>query len=381
MIDFDLSDEQKDLQRLARQFAEKEMAPVAVECDRKGEFPLHVFQKAHEVGLVNLNIPPEYDGPGLSLVDECVVGEEFGWGCSGIGASLGLNALAALPLNLAGNDDQKKKYFGRLVRDRQLAAYCLTEPSAGSDVVGIQATAKKVGNEYVLNGTKQFITNGSLAHWYIVFAYTDKEAKHKGISCFIVDRDWKGVSVGKKEDKLGQRASDLAQVIFEDVRVPEANRVGADGQGFYIAMNVFNRSRCTVSMLAVGVMRRALECSIEYANTRQAFGQPISSLQAVGFMIAEMATLAEASRLLCYKAAHIADKGQRNSTEAAYAKWFAGDSCMKVTTDAVQVFGGYGFLKEYPVEKLMRDAKIFQIYEGTSQVQKVIIAKDLCTRR
>ncbi len=381
MLDFTLSDDQKELQRLAHQFAEKEMAPIAAEWDRKGEFPLSLFAKAHEVGIINLSIPPEYGGPGLSLLDECIVAEEMAWGCAGLSASLGLNALACLPLLLQGSHEQKKKYFGRLVEGRQLAAYCLTEPAAGSDVAGIQSTAKKVGNEYVLNGTKQFITNGSLAHWYIVFAYTDKAAKHKGMSCFLVDRDWKGVSVGKKEDKMGQRASDLAQVIFEDVRVPEANRIGPEGQGFYIAMNVFNRSRCTVAMAAVGLMRRALELSIDFANQRQAFGQPISAIQAVGFMIAEMATLTEASRLLCLKAASMADRGEKNSTAAAHAKWFAADSCMKVTTDAVQVYGGYGFTKEYPVEKLMRDAKVFQIYEGTSQVQKVIIAKDLCTGR
>ncbi len=381
MLDFTLSDDQKELQRLAHQFAEKEMAPISAEWDRKGEFPLPLFEKAHEVGIINLSIPPEYGGPGLSLVDECIVAEELAWGCAGLSASLGLNALACLPLLLQGDHEQKKRYFGRIVDGKQLAAYCLTEPAAGSDVAGIQATAKKVGNEYVLNGTKQFITNGSLAHWYIVFAYTDKAAKHKGMSCFLVDRDWKGVSVGKKEDKMGQRASDLAQVIFEDVHVPEANRIGPEGQGFYIAMNVFNRSRCTVAMAAVGLMRRALELSIDFANQRQAFGQPISAIQAVGFMIAEMATLTEASRLLCLKAASLADRGEKNSTHAAHAKWFAADSCMKVTTDAVQVYGGYGFTKEYPVEKLMRDAKVFQIYEGTSQVQKVIIAKDLCTGR
>ncbi len=381
MIDFTLSDDQKELQRLAHQFAEKEMAPIAAEWDRKGEFPLSVFNKAHEVGVINLNIPAEYGGPGLSLVDECIVAEELAWGCAGLSASLGLNALACLALNLQASDAQKKKYFGRLVDGKQLAAYCLTEPAAGSDVAGIQTTAKKVGSEYVLNGTKQFITNGSLAHWYVVFAYTDKAAKHKGMSCFLVDRDTKGVSVGKKEDKMGQRASDLAQVIFEDVHVPEANRIGPEGQGFYIAMNIFNRSRCTVAMAAVGLMRRALELSIDFANQRQAFGGPISQIQAVGFMLAEMATLTEASRLLCLKAASLADRGEKNSTHAAHAKWFAADSCMKVTTDAVQVFGGYGYTKEYPVEKLMRDAKVFQIYEGTSQVQKVIIAKDICMGR
>ena len=375
-INFALSEEQKMLQALARDFARKEIAPVAEHYDRTAEFPLPVIEKARQAGLINTNIPLEYGGAGASLIEEAVVCEELAWGCTGISTSILINNLAAIPIIVAGAEAQKTEWLGRMTGG-QLGAYAVTEPAAGSDVVGMLSTATKKGDEYVIKGSKTFISNASYSQFFVVFAYTDKAAKYKGISAFIVERDRPGFSVSKKFDKLGQRASDTAEITLEDVVVPECNRLGKEGDGFMIAMKVFDRSRPTVAASAVGLAQRALDESVKYAKERTTMGMPIIQHQGIGFMLADMAMNVEAARLLAYKSAWLVDQGQPNAKFAAFAKAFAADSAMKAATDAVQVFGGYGFMKEYPVEKLMRDCKVFQIYEGTSQIQRTIIMREL----
>lgn len=375
-----MSDDQKMLHDLAHEFAENEIFPVSAEYDQRNEFAWPVIKKAHEVGLMNLNIPEEYGGPGLTALDELIITEELTWGCAGIGASIGINALAAWPILIGGNAGQKKEWLGRLI-DGQLASYCVTEPAAGSDVAHIRTTARRVGDKYVLNGTKTFISNATVANFFVVFAQTDPHLRHKGLSCFIVERDQLGVSTSRHFDKLGQRASDTAEVILEDVEVRLDHMVGHEGDGFKIAMGVFDHSRPTVGISAVGVARRALELATNYARERHAFGHAIIQHQGVGYMLADAAMEVEAARLLCWQAAWRVDNHMRNTSQAAFAKAFAADMCMRVTTNAVQVFGGYGYMKEYPVEKLMRDAKVYQIYEGTSQIQRNIIMRELAHPR
>ena len=375
-IQFTLTEEQKMLQALARDFARNEIAPVAEHYDRTGEFPLPVIEKARQAGLINTNIPMEYGGAGAALIEEALVCEELAWGCTGISTAIMINNLAAVPIILAGSEAQKTEWLCRMTGG-QLGAYAVTEPAAGSDVVGMLSTATKKGSEYVLRGSKTFISNASYSQFFVVFAYTDKAARHKGMSAFIVERDRPGFSVSRKFDKLGQRASDTAEITLDEVVVPECNRLGREGDGFKIAMLVFDRSRPTVSASAVGLAQRALDECVKYAKERTAFGQPIWQHQGVGFMIADMAMNVEAARLLTWKAAWLVDQGQPNTKFAAFAKAFAADTAMKTATDAVQVFGGYGFMKEYPVEKLMRDVKVFQIYEGTSQIQRTIIMREL----
>jgi len=375
-VGFGLTDEQKMIQQLARDFARNEMAPVAEEYDRSHEYPWPVIKKAQELGLTTMNIPEDYGGLGLSLFDECMVSEELAWGCSGISTAIGVNGLAILPILIAGNEEQKEEYCGRLVNGK-MASYCLTEPEAGSDVAGIKTTARKEGDYYILNGNKTFITGATVADFYTVFAYTDPDVKYKGMSCFIVDRDWEGVSVGKPFDKMGQHASDTAEVIFDNVKVPASHLLGQEGIGFMIAMQVFDRSRPVTSAGAIGVAQRALDESIKYAKERISMGKVIWQHQAIGHMIADMAMEVEAGRLLVWKSAWAVDHGVRNTTASAFGKAYAADMAMKVTTDAVQVFGGYGYMAEYPVEKLMRDVKIYQIYEGTSQIQRNIVVREL----
>jgi len=375
-ISFALTDEQKMLQQLAWDFARTEIAPVAEHYDRTAEFPSPVIQKARAAGLINMNVPAEYGGGGASLIEECLVGEALAWGCSGISTSMMINNLAAIPVIVAGSEAQKKEWLGRMMQG-QLAAYAVTEPAAGSDVAGIQTTAVQGADEYILKGSKTFISNASHSDFFIVFAYTDKAKKYKGLSAFIVERSRPGFSVSKKFDKLGQRASDTAEITLDGVAVPASQRLGREGDGFLIAMQVFDRSRPAVAAAAVGVAQRALDESLKYARERQAFGTPLVEHQAIGYMLADMAMNIEAARLLAWRAAWQVDQGQPNTKFAAFAKAFAADAAMKITTDAVQVFGGYGFMKEYPVEKLMRDCKVFQIYEGTSQIQRNIIAREL----
>lgn len=378
MIDFQFDDELRMVRDLAHQFAEKEIVPQAEHYDTSGEFPWPIIKKSLELGLTNLNIPEEYGGPGMSVLSECVVNEELAWGCSGIQTAMMLNSLAAWPIILAGNEAQKQKYLGEWLMDQgKMAAYGLTEPAAGSDVAGIKTTAVKKNGAYILNGSKTWITNAPVADFFCIFAKTDPGARHQGMSVFVVEKDWPGVSTGKPIHKLGQHAAWTGEVFLEDVEVPAENLLSQEGQGFLIAMKVFDRSRPTVSAAAVGVALRAMEEAVRYAGERHAFGKPIAYQQGISFMLADMAMNIEAARLLVHKSAWLIDRDENNVMSAAFAKAFAADTCMKVTTDAVQVFGGYGYSAEYPVEKLMRDAKIYQIYEGTSQIQRVIIGREL----
>ncbi|HKA19652.1 MAG TPA: acyl-CoA dehydrogenase family protein [Blastocatellia bacterium] len=376
MVDFSLTSEQLTLQKLAHEFAEREIARVADHYDRSAEFPWPIFNKAFDLGLINLSVPEGYGGAGLGVLDECIINEELSWGCAGISGALGMNGVAALPIIIAGTEEQKREYLGRLTSDRQIGSYAVTEPGTGSDVAAIKTTAERNGSEYVISGTKNFVSNGSYANFFVVFAYTDKDRNHDGISAFIVDSDTEGVTVGKKEDKMGQRASDCAQINFEEVRIKKCNLLGKEGNAFKIAMNVFDRSRPLVAATAVGVGRRAMEHAIEYARQRKTFGQEIAKHQAIALKIAEMAIQVSAARLLSWQAAWLADNGRKNTLEASCAKAFAADTCMKITCEAVQVFGGYGYMRDCPVEKLMRDAKGIQIYEGTSEIQRLIVAKE-----
>lgn len=375
-VNFGLTKEQQEIQQLAREFARKEIAPHAEHYDKSHEYPWPIVKKAQEMGFTCQNVPEEYGGMGLSLFEEIIVGEELAWGCSGMSTAIAVNGLAILPILIAGNEAQKKEYCGRMA-DGQMASYCATEPEAGSDVAGIKTTARKEGDHYILNGSKTFITGATVADFYTVFAYTDPNTRYNGMSCFIVDREWAGVSVGKPFDKMGQHASDTAEVIFDNVKVPASHLLGKEGDGFIIAMKVFDRSRPGTAAGSVGVAQRALDECVRYAKERSTWGQPLYKHQVIGHMIADMAIEVEAARLLVWKCAWAVDAGLSNTSLAAYAKAFAADTAMKVTTNAVQVFGGYGYMSEYPVEKLMRDAKIFQIYEGTSQIQRNIIVREL----
>ncbi len=375
MVDFTLTDEQKDIRELAHTFAEKEMRPVAWEYDKDGTWPKAVIEKAWETGLMNTHVPEEYGGPGLGYLEGTLIEEEIGWGCSGIGTSLVCNGLAAAPLFVGGSEELKTKYLRMLIEEPKLASFCLTEPDAGSDVSGMRTTAVKKGDKYVINGSKCFITNGGYADWYTVYAKTDKDAGTRGISAFVVERDW-GVTLDKKEDKMGQRASNTATISFNDVEVPAENLIGEENRGFKLAMMTLDRTRPGVAAMAVGIARAAFEFATEYSKERVQFGVPIAMHQAIQFMIADMATKVAAARLLTWQGAVELDQGKRNTLTSSHAKRFAADAAMEVTTDAVQVYGGYGFIKEYPVEKLMRDAKIMQLYEGTSQIQRLVIARE-----
>ncbi|WP_407658441.1 acyl-CoA dehydrogenase family protein [Leptospira limi] len=377
MIDFSITDEQKALRELAKDFAKNEMIPKAEHHDHTGEYPKEILKKAFDVGLMNMHIPAEYGGAGLGVLDELIASEELFYGCSGMATAILANNLALAPVLLGADDYVMKKFIQPMTENFTLAAYAVTEPGAGSDVAGIRTTAKRVGDEYIINGSKMWITNAGHADWFFVLAKTDPNAGHKGMTGFIVDAKTPGIIIGKKEKNMGQRCSDTRGVTFEDVKVPKENMIGKEGEGFKIAMGAFDQTRPAVAIGAVGVARAALDHSIRYANTRNAFGKPISVNQGVSFMIAEMARDIEAGRLLCWQSAWLIDNGFRNTYQASIAKVFCADMAMRVTTDAVQIFGGYGFNEEYPVEKLMRDAKIFQIYEGTSQIQRVIISKFL----
>ncbi len=377
MIDFNLTDEQRALRTLAHDFARDAVRPVAPRHDRTGEFPWEVIKKAHALGLMNLTVPEAYGGGGLCQFDDCLVTEELAWGCAGMTTSLMGNTLGATPIIIGGNEAQKKKFLGLLTSEPQLIAFNLTEPQSGSDAAAMKVTARKVGNEYVLNGTKQFITNGGVAVLHTVFAMTDPDQGADGINAFVVPADTKGVTSGKEEDKMGQRASNTTQVIYQDAVVPAANRLGAEGEGFKIAMKTLDQSRAGIGALSVGLARAAMEAAIAHAQERRAFNQPIANFQAIQFMLADMAIKIETARLITWKAAWMVDHGMRASLESSIAKCYASDMAMQVTTDAVQVFGGYGYMRDYPVEKWMRDAKLIQIYEGTNQIQRVVIARQL----
>jgi acyl-CoA dehydrogenase len=376
-VSFALTEEQKALRDLAREFAEKEIRPKAAEYDEHSTHPADVIEQAHEIGLMNLHVPEEYGGLGLPIFEGMLVGEELAWGCSGIAVSIVANMLGSGPVLLAGTEEQKQTWLPPLVESPVLASFALTEPNAGSDVSGIQTTAVRDGDEYVINGSKMFITNAGHAAWLVVFASTDKSQGHRGLSAFIVPTDLEGVTVEKHLDKMGQRATDTSAIAFQDVRVPVENRLGEEGEGFKIAMRTLDHTRPGTAAGAVGVAQAAYEYSVDYSRERVQFGQPIAMNQGVNFLIADMATEIEAARLLTWQAAWLLDQGRRATLHSSYAKRFASDTAMKVTTDAVQIFGGYGYMKEYPVEKLMRDAKLFQIYEGTSQIQRLVIAREI----
>jgi acyl-CoA dehydrogenase len=376
-MQFGLSDEQQLLQDTARRFAKEEILPIAAQYDQSGEFPRHVIEKAWDLGLSSTIIPEEHGGVDLSSLDSCIITEEIAWGCAGIATSVMCNDLGLTPIVVAGTEDQKREWLAPAASKFTLISFCLSEPAAGSDVAGLQLLAEKDGDDYVLNGTKAWITNGGEADLYTVFATLDRSSRHQGICAFVLPADLPGITLGKKEDKMGQRASDTRVIHFDGVRVPSSQRLGAEGEGFKVAMKTLDRTRPPIAALATGIARRALEESVNYARERKAFGSPIGDFQAVQFLLADMAKDIEASRLLTWQSAWMVDKGIRASKYSSIAKAFATDAAMRITTDAVQVFGGNGYTREYPVEKLMRDAKLMQIYEGTNQVQRLVIAREL----
>jgi len=378
-MNFDLNDDQRELLDLAERFTRDEIIPNAPHYDQTGEYPWPVLKKAHALGLMNLHIPQEYGGMGLGTLDGCLMTEKMAYGCTGIMTAIEANGLGSMPIMIAGNEEQKKKYLGMLLEEPVMCAYGVTEPGAGSDVAGIKTKAVKKGDDWVLNGQKMWITNGGVASFYFVLARTDPDPKcpaSKAFTGFIVDRDTPGLTPGRKEQNMGQRASDTRGITFEDVVVPKENVLIGEGAGFKVAMGAFDQTRPPVAAGAVGIAQRALDEATKYANERKAFGVPIIKHQAVAFMLADMAIGIESSRLCYMKAGWQADNGIRNTYMASIAKCLAGDVCNKAATDAVQVFGGNGFNCDYPVEKLMRDAKIYQIYEGTAQIQRIIIGRE-----
>jgi len=377
---FELSDTQKEVQNVSRKFAREEIIPVASKYDQTGEYPWPLIKKAWELGLMNTHIPEHCGGLDQSVFDACMVGEELAYGCSGISTAIEATGLGQAPVVLGGTKEQQQKYLGRLVEQPLIAAYCVTEPVAGSDVAGIKTKAEKKGDEWILNGQKMWITGGGVANWYFVLARTNPDPKapaSKAFTGFIVERDWPGVTPGRKEMNMGQRASDTRGITFEDVRIPKENVLIGEGAGFKIAMGTFDKTRPPVASSATGLAQRCLDEASKYAMERKTFGVPIIQHQAVAFMLADMAIAVETARLAWMKSAWEVDNGKRNSYAAAIAKCYAADIANKCATDAVQIFGGNGFNSEYPVEKLMRDAKIFQIYEGTSQIQRIIISRHL----
>jgi acyl-CoA dehydrogenase len=385
---FELTEDQKDYQELARKFTAEEVIPKAAHHDKTGEYPWEIIKKASEIGLVNSHIPQEYGGLGLGTTEGCIMQEQFSYGCTGIGTALEANTLGQMPVILAGNHEQKKKYLARFFQsglDKPLmCAYGVTEPGAGSDVAGIKTKAVKKGDEYILNGQKMWITNGGVANWYFVLARTNMDPKAsagKAFTGFIVDGDSPGLQIGRKEINMGQRASDTRGLTFEDVRIPKENVLGAEGAGFKIAMGAFDKTRPPVASGAVGLAQRAFDEAKKYSLERKTMGKLIAEHQAVAFMLAEMAIGIESARLCYMKSAWEVDHGQRNTYMASIAKALGGDVANKCAQDAVQIFGGNGFNTEYPVEKLMRDAKIYQIYEGTAQIQRIIIARELLSRK
>ncbi len=377
-MEFALNEEQLELQEMVREFVEKEITPYAAEMDRENCMREGLLEKADEMGLLNVVVPEEMDGPGLDSVSIAVIYEELGKGCAGVATSLAANSLATVPVLLAGTDEQKKMYCD-VLNNGGLAAFALTEPGAGSDAGGVSTRAVKnaEAGTYTLNGSKMFITNGGLAEIFLVFANTRKSGGIRGLTAFIVPKGTPGFSIGKKEDKMGIRPSNTCELVLQDVVIPESYRVGREGEGFRIAMNTLDSARPFVGAVSVGLAQAALDCAVKYAKERRQFGQPIASFQMVQAMLADMAMKVETARLLVLKACWMRDQGLEFSKEAAMSKCYAADVAMQVTTDAVQVMGGYGYTREYPVEKMMRDAKIMQIYEGTNQIQRLVIANKL----
>ena len=379
MVEFELTDEQKLMQKTAHEFAEKEMRPVSLDYDKKGTIPWPVVQKAHEIGMDTAFIPSEYGGGGVtSTLTHCVVNEELNWGCAGIATGLIGAGLAYLPIIHMGTEEQKQHFLPRFCGpEAKLGALCLTEPDAGSDVAAITTRAERKGDKWVLNGVKRFITNGGIAELHVVFATTDPSLRHFGIRAFVVEKDTPGLKMGKVEDKMGVRASHTSEVLLEDCEIPKDNMLGTeDASAFVGAMKALESSRPLVAAGAIGIARAAYEWALEYSRNRKAFGKPIATKQAIAFMLADMKTKIEAARLLCWRSAWMLDQGMPMNKEASMAKLFAADMAMEVTTDAVQIGGGAAYMRDEPVEKWMRDAKVFQIWEGTSQIQRLVISRE-----
>jgi alkylation response protein AidB-like acyl-CoA dehydrogenase len=378
-MDFALSDEQKALKQTVHEFAENEIRPVSMELDEKGEFEWDIVRKAAKLELTYSGVPEEYGGPGLSNLDNVMVIEELGWGCMGVAACIALNQIAILPILLAGSEEQKKEYLGRLTDPDKpvLCAFGLTEPEAGSDAASLKTRAVRDGDEYVLNGGKCFITNGGVSEFYTIFATVDPELKYHGVTAFLVEGDTPGFSIGKIEHKMGMRASQTAELVLEDVRVPASNILRGEGQGFYVAMETLDTSRPGVGAIGVGLAQAAFDEALAYSKQRVQFGKPICRQQSIAFMLADMATKVDYARLLCYRAAWMLDNGLNAIKESSMAKYIGTDVAMEVCTDAVQIHGGYGYMKDYLVEKFFRDAKILQIVEGTNQIQRLVLSAQL----
>jgi alkylation response protein AidB-like acyl-CoA dehydrogenase len=377
-MEYFLTEEQQEIKALARQLAEEKMKPVREKYDEEAIFPWDIVKQMAQTDLFRVMLPEEYEGFGGKVMDLVVMMEELCRVDSGIALALGGTGLGMYPILLSGNEEQKQKYLPPIADGAKLAAFALTEANAGSDAGGVKTTAVKDGDYYILNGTKQWITNGGEADIYTIFALTDKSKGARGASAFIVEKGTEGFSFGKKENKMGIRASCTRELIFEDVKVPAENLIGREGTGFMVAMKTLDKSRPMVASQALGIAQGAMEEAVRYSHERHQFGNPISAFQAVQFMLADMAIKVEAARSLIYATARMIDSGEKKfSMESAMCKTFASDIAMEVTTDAVQVLGGYGYMKEYPVEKMMRDAKITQIYEGTNQIQRMVIASQL----
>ncbi|MDX2004360.1 MAG: acyl-CoA dehydrogenase family protein [Meiothermus sp.] len=374
-IDFSLTDTQQDLQKLARRFVKEQIIPVASEYDAREEVPWQVVEKLHEVGLLNTIIPEEYGGLGLGMLEECIIGEELAYGCMGIYTIPMASELGITPMLLGASHEQKGRFFKRLIDRPALAAFALSEPGNGSDAAALRTRAVRDGDHYVLNGTKTWISNGGEAELVVVFATFAPELRHKGVVALVVEKGTPGFSANKLHGKMGQRASGTWELVFEDCRVPAANLLGAEGDGFRLAMNTLNKTRIPVAAGSVGIARRALDESAKYAKEREAFGKPISDFQAIQFKLAEMAMGLETARTYTYYAAWLTDTKQPQTHAAAIAKAYASEIAFNAANEAIQIHGGFGYMHEYPVEKLLRDVKLNQIYEGTNEIQRLIIAR------
>jgi acyl-CoA dehydrogenase len=378
MVNFQLDEMQEMLRELAHEFAVDEIRPNAEHWDEASQYPKEAIQAAHEMGLLNLHIPEKYGGAGLGSIEEVLVNEELAWGDPGFATAAYATSLACAPIITGATEEQKQKWLRKIAEDGALASYGVTEPGAGSDLAACKTTAIRDGDEYVINGSKMFITGAGHADFFFILAKTDPDAGYKGMSGFIVEAGTEGFSLGKKEVNMGQRCSDTRAITFDNVRVPSENLIGGSESGGWMnAMNAFDMSRPNIAAHATGLARAAYEHALQYSNERQSFGKPLHKHQAIQFMLADMKTKIEASRLLTWKSAYEADNGVRNTESAAHAKRFAADTAMEVSTDAVQIFGGYGYSEEYPVARLMRGAKVMQIYEGSSQVQRMIIGREI----
>ncbi|MDH5580639.1 MAG: acyl-CoA dehydrogenase family protein [Bdellovibrionales bacterium] len=377
MLNFELSQEQLEIYNEALKFSKNEIAPKASEFDEKAEMPFEIFKKAWELGFYNTCIPTEFGGSGLTTLDSVLISEAFAYSCMGMNTSIMANDLALLPIVIGGSEEQKKKYLTPFTEEFKVASFCLTEPESGSDAASIKTTLKEKDDHFLLNGNKMWITNAGYADLYVVYATVDPQLGHSGITACVLEKGAEGIEVGLPEKKMGHCSSDTRALTFNNVKVPKENIIGGVGQGWKLAMKTLDHSRPLVASSAVGGAQAAFDHALKYANERKQFGKPLAKHQAIQFMLADMGIKVENARNLVHKAAWLLDQGKRNTKIASFAKAYSADICMEVATDAVQIYGGYGYSKEYPVEKIMRDAKLIQIYEGTSQIQKLVIAREL----